>query len=103
LLVTVTCSATGVGVVPGTAAGKLSEECSRATERTGWTSTSTVPDPSPPPPEDEEQDVAAAEEFSGFGVAVEKSAALSSASVQPWAARTRAVVELGAPAGPLPS
>jgi hypothetical protein len=67
-------------------------------------STSTPAEP-PDPPEGGvlEQALVAADEFCGFGVAVAKSAALSSVSVQPPPARAIDFVALGAGAESLPS
>ena len=90
--------------MPGTAAGKLSVAWSSAIESSGWTSTSTEASVLAPfGGGDIEQTLTAADEFSGPGVAVAKSAALSSVSVQPPSARASAVVALGAVAAPLPS
>src|SRR5205814_2222064 len=82
----------GSGVVPGMTEPKFSVSWSTASEITGWRSTPTVPPPDvpPPPPPDEEHAALADAELCGFGVSAAKSPELSSASLQPAPARTRA-------------
>src|SRR5437016_1354318 len=108
VLVTVTSSASGAGVVPGMTEPKSSVLWLTATEIIGWRSTPTVPPPPvppppPPPPPPDEHAATAEVELCGFGAAVVKSEELSSASVQDDPARTSAVVALSAGAAAVPS
>jgi len=103
LLLTVTRSETGAGVVPDEAVPKLIAGCSSASDRLLWMSTFTlavlVGPPEDPPP----QPVAAEEVLRGVGVFVSKSAPLESVSVQPAPARIAAVELLRAATAEAPS
>jgi len=104
LLLTVTRSDTGAGVVPDEAVPKLIAGCSSASERLFWMSMSTLAEPVVPPEDPPPAQLVAGDEvLRGVGVSAEKSSAFEPVSAQPASARIAAVELLRAAATAAPS